>query len=85
MDPALGEFGPPLLFILIGILWSVQHRSEVNPDDRVWMAGMMIGALVVTTFVWSPYTRTPGTVLFVVVVCTLLHTIMRARRQRKIR
>ncbi len=85
MHTALGQFGPPLLFILIGVLWSVQRRDEANPDDRVWMAGMAGGALLVTVFVWSPYTRIPGTVLFVSVNLTLLSAIGRALWQRKIR
>jgi asparagine N-glycosylation enzyme membrane subunit Stt3 len=81
----LGQFGPPLLFIFLGVLWSVQRRDEANPDDRVWMAGMAGGALLVTVFVWSPYTRLRGTVLFVAVILTLLSAIMRALRQRKTR
>lgn len=47
----LGQFGPPLLFILLGVLWSVQRRDEANPDGRVWMDGMAGGALLVTVFV----------------------------------
>ncbi len=83
MHTALGQFGPPLLFILLGILWRVQRRDDANPDDRVWMAGTVGGALIVTVFVWSPYTRIPGTVLFVAVVLTLLYAIGYALRQRK--
>ncbi len=41
------------------------------------------GALIVTMFVWSPYTRIPGTVLFVAVVLTLLYAIGYVLRQRK--
>lgn len=57
MHTALGQFGPPLLFILLGVLWRVQRRDDANPDDRVWMAETVGGALIVTVFVWSPYTR----------------------------
>ncbi len=83
MHAALGRFGPPLLFILLGVLWRVQRRDDANPDDRVWLAGMVGGALIVTVFVWSPYTRVPGTVLFIAVVLTLLSAIGRALWQRK--
>ncbi len=83
MHAALGQFGPPLLFILLGVLWRVQRRDDANPDDRVWMAGTVGGALIVTVFVWSPYTRVPGTVLFVAVVLTLLYAIGHALRHGK--
>lgn len=83
MHTALGQFGPPLLFILLGVLWRVQRRDDANPDDRVWMARTVGGSLIVTVFVWSPYTRVPGTVFFVAVVLMLLYAIGLALRQRK--
>jgi hypothetical protein len=43
MHTTLGQLGPPLLFILIGTLSSVQRRDDANPDDRVWMAGTVGG------------------------------------------
>jgi len=77
--------------------YHVRQREQRLPVFAVFLVSWLVAllvlvrlsaprelvALIVTVFVWSPYTRVPGTVLFVAVVLMLLSAIGIALRQRK--